>query len=85
MPYWASWRSAVMANSLVASLLAMDRWSSPSSSKGLPLSRCFQSLGKTALPQTLERAKKELIEAFLPLVNGGYLDDGQAPLSEGPS
>jgi len=37
---------------------------------------------KTSLPQTLKRAKQELIKAFLPVVNGGYLDDGQAPLSE---
>jgi hypothetical protein len=37
---------------------------------------------KATLPQTLERVRQELIKAFLPLVNGGYLEDGQAPLGE---
>ena len=44
--------------------------------EGLTTARSLLS----ALPQLLPRAWEELVAAFLPLVNGGYLDEGEAPL-----
>lgn len=66
---------SILVNGQQIELLVLSEGATPQ--EALTAARRVASV----LPELLPRAWEELVAAFLPLVNGGYLSPGEAPLT----